>query len=149
MSDLETVAEYRVTRDNHDQPMPFKTSDRARARIREEMARKNLNQTDLANLLKWTQSRMSKILNGRTEMGVDELSELAWAAGISMTEIVRDHGLEFCAEMTPTELRFLERLRQLTPDMRDAYLKTMAVHINTRAEDRRATKEKKMPRGRG
>jgi transcriptional regulator with XRE-family HTH domain len=132
------------------QPMHVR-SDQARLRIREEMERKRLSQRDLAGLLgsDWTQSRVGKILTGRVKLVLDDLEQLCFAVGISLTEAVRDHGLEFCAEMTPTELRFLERIRQLTPELRDAYLKTMAVHTKTRLESRRAVPEKKIPRGRG
>ena len=111
--------------------MAFSPSDRARARLREEMARKNLNQTDIANLLKWTESRVSKVLTGRTELGVDDLGELCWSVGITLTEATRDHGLEFCAEMTPTELRVLENLRRLAPAERDAYV----LMLKARASD--------------
>jgi transcriptional regulator with XRE-family HTH domain len=124
-------------------------SVRALRRIQEEMDREKVNQADIAGMLKWSQSRVSKLLNGKLELTVDALASLCFAVGILPTEAVRDHGMEFCAEMSPTELRFLERLRQLTPDMRDAYMKTMAVHAKTRMEERRAGTEKKLPRGRG
>lgn len=95
-------------------------SVRARARIRAEMEKRHLSQRDVANLLGWTQSRVSKNLNARIELGVDDLESLCFAVGISLTESVRDHGLEFCAEMTPTELRILENLRGLPAPERDA-----------------------------
>lgn len=120
--------------------MAFTASDRARARIREEMAKKNLSQTDVANLLEWTQSRMSKILNGRTELGVDELSALCFALGLSMVECVRDHGLEFCADMTPTELRMLERLRELGTPIQTAIMSLLQVQTSTTKETRGLTK---------
>lgn len=113
-------------------------SDRARRRIREEMTRRNLSQTDVADLLVWKQSRLSKVMNGRTALGVDELAEVCFAVGLAITEAVRDHGLEFCAEMTPTELRFLERIRQLSPIDRDAFMQVLDVKSKTRAQDRRA-----------
>lgn len=125
-------------------------SVRARARIRDEMVRRDLNQRDMANLLEWKESRMSKILNGRTEIGLEELDALAFAVGLRPTELVRDHGLEFCAEMTPTELRVLERIRQLRPDQLDALMTMLAVTLSTRKQERRAGSVGKKPRmGRG
>ena len=119
-------------------------SDRARARLRSEMERRHLNQTDVANLLEWTQSKISKVLNGKTGLDVDDLSALCFAVGIQLTEAVRDHGLEFCAEMTPTELRILERIRQLPQPVLDAVMTLLNVPTTTRREDRRATPKKKI-----
>jgi len=108
--------------------MAFTAADRARNRIREEMARKNLNQADIADLLKWTESRVSKILHGRTELGVNELEALCFATGLTLTEAVRDHGLEFCAEMTPTEMRMMELLRALPVALRDHFYGMLSFH---------------------
>lgn len=104
--------------------MADSVAQRALLRLREEMAKKHLNQTDIAGLLGWKQGRVSKILNGRIGLDVDTLAELCFAVGLSITEVLRDRGLEFCAEMTPTELRILERLRQLPPPVLDA-MKTL------------------------
>lgn len=87
-------------------------SETAILRIREEMRIRNLSQRELAERLKCSQGRVAKILNARVNLRVDDLAVLASAVGISLTEAVRDRGLEFHAEMTPTELRVLERLRQ-------------------------------------
>ena len=116
--------------------MTFETpSDRARARILLAMKARDLSQTDVAGILSWTQPRVSKVLNGRVELGVEELAALCFAVGISMTEAVRDHGMEFCAEMTPTELRLFERIRSTTPAKRDAIMTLLEV---TPAPPRRA-----------
>jgi transcriptional regulator with XRE-family HTH domain len=93
------------------------------------MARTKLTQADVAGILKWTQPRVSKVLRGRVELGVDDLGALCFAVGLSPTEVLRDRGLEFCAEMTPTELRVLERLRQLSPPLREAFLVVLQAHI--------------------
>lgn len=117
---------------------------RARRRIREEMTRQDLNQSDVAGRLGWTQSRISKALSGHNKtLDVDDLAALCFAVGLSLVEAVRDHGMEFCADMTPTELRVLERYRQLEPAERDAYLTLMRViGPQTRLEERRARKKK-------
>jgi transcriptional regulator with XRE-family HTH domain len=112
------------------------TSDRVRLRLREEIARKRLNQRDLGNQLGWSQSRVGKLLTGRTALDVEDLAEMCFVVGISLVEAVRDHGLEFCADMTPTEMRVLERYRQLTDPMKDAVLLILDVKKQTRMESR-------------
>lgn len=119
-------------------------SDQARLRVREEMERKKLSQREVADLLVWSQSRIAKILTGRVELTVDTLEALCFAVGLSLTEAVRDHGMEFCAEMTPTELRILERIRQLPKPVLDAVMTLLQVQANTRLEDRRAGPLKKI-----
>jgi transcriptional regulator with XRE-family HTH domain len=119
--------------------MTDSVSDRARRRVREEMERLKLNQTDFADRLRWRESRLSKILNAKIELGVDDLAELCGALGLSLVEAVRDHGLEFCADMRPMELRFLERLRQLHHDQADALMTVLNVAATTRRQERRAT----------
>lgn len=91
------------------------------------MAKKNLSQRDLAGILDWSQSRVSKNLNARIELGLDDLYALCFAVGITLVEAVRDHGVEFCADMTPTELRVLERYRELTPQQREAIMTVLQV----------------------
>lgn len=114
-------------------------SERARTRIREEMDRKHLNQVDIAGLLKWSQSRISKLLSGHSDLRVDDLEAVCFAIGIQLTEAVRDHGLEFCAEMSPTELRALENLRRLDPTNQSAFLQLLDAKRRA-SPDRYATK---------
>lgn len=92
--------------------MTDSASRRACERIRAEMQRLALNQADLAGLIGWTQSKVSKVLNGETDLSVDDLEALCFGVGLRISEAVRDHGLEFCAEMTPQEFRVLEELRR-------------------------------------
>ncbi len=87
-------------------------SQRARARLRTEMHRRHLSQVDLASLIGWTQSKVSKVLHGETELTVDDLESLCFGVDLRVTETVRDPGLEFCAELTPHELRVIEELRR-------------------------------------
>jgi transcriptional regulator with XRE-family HTH domain len=91
------------------------------ARVRIEMQRRGLSQVDVAGLIHWTQSKVSKVLNGETALMVNDLDALCVAVGLRLTEAVRDHGVEFCAEMSPTELRVLEELRRC-PGAVDALL---------------------------
>lgn len=101
-------------------PMPESTSisERARQRIREELHARGISQQDLADMLTnrdreaWSQPRVGKVLNGKVHFRLDEVDLIARCLGVAVTELIRDRGLEFYAELTPTELRILERLRQ-------------------------------------
>lgn len=114
-------------------------SEQIRGALRDAMAQKQMSQRDVAGILGWSQSRVSHILNGRVEMSVDDLAEFAFGLSLSVTELVRDRGLEFCAELTPTELRFLERWRQLPQPIRDAVMQLLAVQTMTQPQERRAS----------
>ena len=121
-------------------------SEQVRLRLREEMAVKEMSQRDVAGILTWSQSRVAHLLNGRVEMSIDDLAEFAQALGISPTEIVRDRGMEFVAEMTPSEMRFLERLRQLTQVQRDGLMVLLHITTTTQAQERRAAPVRKSPK---
>lgn len=115
-------------------------NDRVRQRLKDEKARRHLSERELAQLLSWSQSKVAQKFAGRTPITLDELDALCFALSLAPTEAVRDHGLEFCAEMTPTELRFLERLRQLPPEVRDGLFGLLNVAPHTRLETRGAGK---------
>lgn len=114
-------------------------SEQVRLRLREEMAKRQMSQRDMAGVLGWTQSRVAHILTGRVEMSVDDLAEFAFGLGIAVTEAVRDRGMEFCAEMAPYELRLLEQIRQLPQTDREAFLQVLGVKMKTVAPERRAS----------
>lgn len=122
--------------------MTFHVATRALLAIREEMERKGISQADIAGQLQWLPARTSKVLHGKLPLTVDDLEALCFAVGLSPTEAVRDRGLEFCADMTPTELRILERLRQL-PHLLDAIAQILQVNLHTRAQERRAVPKKR------
>ena len=126
--------------------MSESVSARTRMRIREEMKRRELSQNDIAGRLQWTPSRVSKVLNGKIGMDLDDLAAMCFAMGLSLVEAVRDHGLEFLAEMTPTELRFLERIRQLEKPDQDSWLQILDVKRRTQMQLRRATSYKEKRR---
>lgn len=113
-------------------------SDAVRLRLREEMLRLKLSQRDVAGLLDWSQSKVAHQLTGRVDMSLDDLAAFCFALRISPTEAVRDHGLEFCAEMTPTELRILERTRQLPKPVLDAVMTLLDIKQKTNAPERHA-----------
>lgn len=102
-------------------------SDRVRARIRDEMTAKKLSQRDLAGILEWSQGRVAKLMTGRVKITVDDLAALCFAVNIPPSEAIRDRGLEFYAELTPTELRILEKLRTSEKPYYDAILTILHV----------------------
>jgi transcriptional regulator with XRE-family HTH domain len=89
------------------------------------MQRRKLNQADLAGQIGWTQSKVSKVLNGDVTLTLEDLEALCFGVGLRLTEAVRDHGMEFCAEMTPTELRIVEGLRHRGPKVVAAILEVL------------------------
>lgn len=122
--------------------MPKRSED-VRLRIRDEMARQKVSQRDVADLLGWSQSKVAHILTGHVEMNVDDLAEMCSALRLSLTEAVRDRGLEFCADLTPTELRMLERLRQLPAAAMDAVMLLLDIKKRPNAPERHAGIQKK------
>lgn len=120
-------------------------SDRARARLKTEMTAKQLTGVDLAGRLQWSESKVSKLLLGRTDLGVDELDALCFAVGLQITEVLRDQGMEFCAEMTPSELRFFQTFRALPEGKRVSLAQLIDVKY---AEPARAHEPAKKREGR-
>lgn len=110
------------------------------------MALKEMSQRDVAGILTWSQSRVAHLLTGHVEMSIDDLAEFSQAVGLAPTEVVRDRGMEFCAEMSPTEMRFLERMRQLTQTQRDGLMHLLNIATTTQAQERRAAPTKKKKR---
>jgi transcriptional regulator with XRE-family HTH domain len=93
------------------------------------MEHKDMSQRDLAGILGWSQSRVAHLLTGRVEITVDDLAEMAFALGLSVLETVRDRGMEFCAEMTPSEMRVLDAVRALPQTDRDAFTHLLGVKV--------------------
>src|SRR6476469_6437933 len=101
--------------------MGEKLAARVRARLREEMARLDLSQREVSDLLNWSdQGRLSKILNGLQGITLEDLETLCFAVGLLPTEVVRDRGYEFSVEMTPAELNILKAVRLMSPAERDS-----------------------------
>ena len=97
-------------------------NERVRQQLREAKARRGLSERDISGFLNWSQSKVAYKFSGRTPITLDELEALCFALGTTPTEVVRDRGLEFCAEMTPTELRILELIRRLPKPAFDGLL---------------------------
>lgn len=99
------------------------------------MERRKLTQTDVATFAGWSQSKTSKVLHGKIDISLTDVEVLANAVSLSLVEVVRDHGMEFCAEMTPSELTALKNLRDCPPRKREAFLTLLEA---TAAEARHA-----------
>jgi transcriptional regulator with XRE-family HTH domain len=106
-------------------------SIRVRQRLRLRMAEKHYTQRDVAGLTGWSQSRIAKVLSGRTAIDIDELGEFCSAIGLSLVETVRDPGMEFVADLTPYELRVLERFRAIDPKLQEAVATILNVKTPT------------------
>src|SRR5574340_95333 len=117
-------------------PMPVRDhtlADRVRRRLREEMAARHITQRDLAGLTGWSQSKIAKILNANVQLLVDDFAAIAWAMDLSYVECVREQGYEFVADLTPTELKALNRLRELGTDERAAILTILGIKLPANA----------------
>lgn len=118
-------------------------NDRVRERLRTEKDRLEMTELDIAGLIGWSQSKVAQKLRGRTPITLNELESLCFAFSLAPTEAVRDHGLEFVTEMTPTELRIHERIRKMTADQRAALMTIL--HISAIVEPKRALPKKIVP----
>lgn len=114
-------------------------NERVRLFLREEKVRRALSERDIAGMLNWSHSKLASKMNGRTDITLDELDALCFALGVQPTEAVRDRGLEFCAEMTPTELRLLEQIRRLPKPTYDVLLHFLRSQQSAEVEKRGAT----------
>lgn len=127
-----------------------RASERVRLRLQEELRAKDISQRTLADRLSditeetWTQSKVGKVLNGHVELKVDDVDAITKVLGLFISEAVRDRGLEFYAEMTPTELRILERIRR-RPEIMQAVMVLLDIPAVTEFA---ATVPKKRKRGR-
>lgn len=117
---------------------PVTLNDRVRHVFREEKKRRDLSERDLAGFLNWSQSKVAQKLSGRTPITLDEFEAFCFALSVSPAEAIRDRGLEFYAEMTPTELRVLEHFRRATDKMREAIATILGVRLKHAAPERHA-----------
>jgi hypothetical protein len=97
------------------------------ARLRDEFSHKKISQRRIAQWLsertgeEWSQTSVQRVLAGGVRLLVDDLFLLAELAQISPTELVREPGKEFVADLTPSELRLVLAVRD-RPKMLDAVL---------------------------
>lgn len=119
-------------------------NERVRQRLREEAGKRKLSHRTLAAFLNWGQPKVTQKLTGRTPMTLNEFAALCFAVGLQPTEAVRDRGLEFSAEMTPTELRVLELFRQLPKAASEGLLTFLQISpARSEIESRGLTKKRR------
>ncbi len=88
-------------------------------------------------MLNTNQSRVNKLLNGKIAINLDDLEDFCTAFQLSPTEVVRDQGLEFCSEMTPSELR-LYQLFKKDKNVFEAVLQICEIRTKTNKPERHA-----------
>jgi transcriptional regulator with XRE-family HTH domain len=92
-------------------------AERVRQRVIALMEDLDLSQRQLAERVGRTQPWVAKVVRGPKRGGQDvrleDLDDLAMALGVTAVEMVRDPGLEFVADLTPSEMRILEQLRRI------------------------------------
>ncbi len=108
-------------------------------RLKEEKDKRHLTFQDIAAFCGWNRTKVTKKFGEETALTLDEFEALCFAVNLSPTEAVRDRGLEFCAEMTPTELRRHERFRLLPKPTVDAIDHLLDVQAKKGVELRGAT----------
>lgn len=127
-------------------------ASRIRTRLRELLARQGVTQVELCARLTrltgetWHQQHMSKLLNGGNVLTVEQLALIAYAAGLSLVEVVREPGKEFVGDLTPTELRLLDAVRA-HPDSVPALLQLLGPAPTPKPT--RATIKQRMSQDRG
>lgn len=112
------------------------------ARLRQALEEYDLSHQDVADLLQhdWTRDKVTQKLNRISPITIDELDQLAFAARISTVEAIRDHGYEFCAEMTPLELQIWKKLRELPVEVSQSLLLLLSGSAAPAVERRHASK---------
>jgi hypothetical protein len=97
--------------------MPPAVSQRVRALVRDELAHRRISQRVAAERLTlntgepWSQSKVHKILTGQVVFSLDDAAAFARILDLSFTALVREPGREFHADMTPSELKLIEAVR--------------------------------------
>lgn len=100
----------------------MRLSQRVRTRLRDELGHLKISQRVTAERLTtqtgelWTQSKVHKILTGQVQLLVDDMELLAGIVGVTLVELTREPGREFVADLTPSELRLLNAIRD-NPEM--------------------------------
>lgn len=84
------------------------------ARLRDELHRRGKTYPEIAEYLGWGVTKVAFKFTGRTPLTLNELEQLCFAIGLQPTEAVREQGLEYVANMSPTEL-YVHQQYQLAP----------------------------------
>lgn len=117
-------------------------NDRVRARLKERKQELGLSEADVAEFAGgWHKSKVAHKLAGRTDITLQELEALCQALKLSVSEVVRVRGLEFLAEMTPTQLHRHEKINSLPLNIIEA-LDTL-LNVQKRDVERRGATPKR------
>lgn len=92
-------------------------AERVRQKVIALMDERGYSQREMARRLERSQPWVAKVIRGPLKAGQDvrleDLDDVALALGVTAVELVRDHGLEFVANLTPSEMRMLQQIRKL------------------------------------
>jgi len=94
-------------------------AERVRERLRRWLELTRLSQRDVAPELGKTQPWLAAVLQGKNEVRLRDLDDIATAMRTTAADLVRDESERYLIELTPTELRIVEQLRR-RPDSLDA-----------------------------
>lgn len=92
---------------------------RVRVRMQRWLETTGMGQREFAADLKKTQVWLQKILSGENHVRLKDLDDVAQAMRTTAAELVRGPEERYRLELTPTEVRILERLRH-RPEAYDA-----------------------------
>jgi len=130
-----------------DMEMPPDVSQRVRARVRDELLHRKISQRVAAERLEqytsetWTQSKVQKILTGQVQLMVEELAAFARVLDLSLADLMREPGREFVADLTPSELKLIEAVRD-KPRILPALLEIVGGGPEPRKPSRRTIHER-------
>ena len=102
--------------------MPLDLVQRVRALVRDELAHRKISQRVAAERLEaytgepWSQSKVHKILTGQVEFSLTDCVAFARILDLSIPELMREPGREYVGDLTPSEFRVLETIRE-RPEM--------------------------------
>jgi transcriptional regulator with XRE-family HTH domain len=85
---------------------------RVRQRMKHWMDTTGVGQRDFAGDLHKSQIWLQKILKGENHVRLKDLDEVAQAMRTTASELVRGDDERYQLELTPTEVRILERMRR-------------------------------------
>lgn len=90
---------------------PMNPAERVRERIRHWMDTTKIGQREFASDLDKSQVWLQKVLSGENDVRLKHLDDVARALRTTAAELVRGEEDRYQFELTPTEVRILERMR--------------------------------------
>lgn len=116
-----------MTDHRDDKPKPFRVADR----LREAREAAGLQAKDLAALLKWDPSKLSKTESAeRTAVTADDIR--VWAAATGMSDTDRDETIDILARFKANEKSWRERMRNGRRSVQVQYNRLYADHTRFR-----------------